>query len=229
MTACRWARAPACTSRSGRGWSRGMGRRRATLPPSWPIHFVHGQDTPRALQYLQQAAQNARRRHAHHEVLAHCTSGLALLAALPETPERTRHELALQVLLAPALVATQGYAAPDVERTYTPGARPLSGPGRSPGAVRRPVRASRLAWRPWAVSDRPRIGGTVTPHGPAAARSGVAAGSAHRAGQPPGDPRRAGGGLRPPGNRAHALQPVPSTAPMSTAMARTQPSSAGTF
>ena len=97
----------------------GYGAQARDLAAELAMHFVHGQDTPRALQYLQQAAQHARRRHAHHEVLAHGTRGLALLATLPETPARTRHELALQVLLAPALVATQGYATPDVERTYS--------------------------------------------------------------------------------------------------------------
>jgi adenylate cyclase len=43
---------------------------------------------------------------------------LELLATLPETPERTRHELALQAILGPTLIATQGYTSPDVERTY---------------------------------------------------------------------------------------------------------------
>src|SRR4030095_15982359 len=37
----------------------------------------------------------------------------------PRPPERTRHELALQALLGPALMVIQGFTAPDVERTYT--------------------------------------------------------------------------------------------------------------
>ena len=119
MTACRWGLAPACTSRSGCGWSRGMGSRSATWPPSWRCTSSAGGISTGPYRYLQQAAENARRRHAHREVMAHCTRGLALLATLPETPERTRHELALQAILGPALVATQGYAAPDVERTYS--------------------------------------------------------------------------------------------------------------
>jgi predicted ATPase/DNA-binding winged helix-turn-helix (wHTH) protein len=81
-------------------------------------HFVRGRDTHRAVRYLQQAAENAQRRHAYREVMAHCTTGLELLAAQPETPERTRHELALQAILGPTLITTQGYSAPDVERTY---------------------------------------------------------------------------------------------------------------
>jgi DNA-binding winged helix-turn-helix (wHTH) protein/predicted ATPase len=97
----------------------GYGTQACDIAAELAVHFAQGRDVPRAVQYLHQAAQNARRRHAHHEVIAHGTRGVALLATLPETPDRTRHELALQVLLAPALVATQGYATPDVERTYT--------------------------------------------------------------------------------------------------------------
>ena len=96
----------------------GYGEQARDIAAELAEHFVRGQDTPRAVRYLQQAAENARRRHAHREVMAHCTTGLALLTALPETPDRTRHELALQAILGPALIATQGYAAPDVERTY---------------------------------------------------------------------------------------------------------------
>ena len=95
-----------------------MGSRPATWPPSWRSTSCAGGIPTGPYEYLQQAAENARRRHAHREVMAHCTTGLELLAALPETPERTRHELALQAILGPTLVATQGYAAPDVERTY---------------------------------------------------------------------------------------------------------------
>jgi DNA-binding winged helix-turn-helix (wHTH) protein/predicted ATPase len=96
----------------------GYGEQARTIAAELAMHFVHGRDTHRAIRYLQQAAENARQRHAHREVMEHCTTGLALLTALLETPERTRHELALQALLGPTLVATQGYAAPDVERTY---------------------------------------------------------------------------------------------------------------
>jgi predicted ATPase len=96
----------------------GYGEQARDIAAELAEHFVRGRDHHRAIRYLQQAAENARRRHAHREVMAHCRTGLELLAALPETPERTRHELALQAILGPTLVATQGYTAPDVERTY---------------------------------------------------------------------------------------------------------------
>jgi adenylate cyclase len=97
----------------------GYGEQAGAIAAELAMHFVQGRDTPRAVRYLRQAADNARRRHAHREVLAHCGTGLALLAALPETPERIRHELALQAILGPALTVIQGFAAPEVERTYT--------------------------------------------------------------------------------------------------------------
>ena len=52
------------------------------------------------------------------EAIAHFTEGLALLQELPNTPERPQQELLLQTSLGPALMATKGFAAPEVERTY---------------------------------------------------------------------------------------------------------------
>ncbi len=81
-------------------------------------HFVRGRDTVRAVKYLYYAGEQARQRSAHQEALQHLTQGLALLAALPETPARVQQELDLQLALGPALIATKGYAAPEVEQTY---------------------------------------------------------------------------------------------------------------
>ena len=41
-----------------------------------------------------------------------------MLKTLPDTPERTQQELVLQTTLGPALMATKGYAAPEVEHAY---------------------------------------------------------------------------------------------------------------
>src|SRR5215813_368797 len=82
------------------------------------VHFEHGHDVRRAVQYWQQAAANAARRSGHHEVISTLARALALLTQWPDTLERTHQELALLTALGPALIATQGYAAPDVEETY---------------------------------------------------------------------------------------------------------------
>jgi predicted ATPase len=55
---------------------------------------------------------------AHREAAGLARRGLALAARLPDTPARTRQELALLLALGVALVATQGFAAPEVEQTY---------------------------------------------------------------------------------------------------------------
>jgi DNA-binding winged helix-turn-helix (wHTH) protein/predicted ATPase len=81
-------------------------------------HFERGQDARRAVHYLHQAAENAAQRYAPHEVTTILTRALARLRELPETPERTQQELDIHVLLGPALMATKGYATPEVEQTY---------------------------------------------------------------------------------------------------------------
>jgi predicted ATPase len=78
-------------------------------------HFVRGRDPARAVQYLQYAGEQAAQRSEYVEAIAHLTQGLALLETLPESPARLRHELVLQTLLGPALMAARGYSAPEVE------------------------------------------------------------------------------------------------------------------
>ena len=50
--------------------------------------------------------------------MRHLTIGLALLATLPETPQRDQQEINLQIALGPALVAAKGRAALEVEQVY---------------------------------------------------------------------------------------------------------------
>jgi predicted ATPase len=73
------------------------------------VHFGRGRDTQRAVQYLGQAGENAARKSAHREVIAHLTKGIDLLKTLPDTPERARQELPLQLALGGPLIATTGY------------------------------------------------------------------------------------------------------------------------
>jgi hypothetical protein len=71
------------------------------------------------VEYLQQVGENAARSNADSEAIAALKKGLQLLATLPESPERTRQELALQLALADLLRATKGLWAPDVGDFYT--------------------------------------------------------------------------------------------------------------
>ena len=77
-----------------------------------------GGGTIRAVRYRRQAADNALQRCAYREAVEHLTTALTILASLPETPDRERAELALLTTLGPALIATRGHAAPDVEHVY---------------------------------------------------------------------------------------------------------------
>jgi DNA-binding winged helix-turn-helix (wHTH) protein/tetratricopeptide (TPR) repeat protein len=81
-------------------------------------HFARGQDPQRAVRYLLRAAETATQRYAAREVIALATRALALLGQLPETPARAQHELDLHMILGPALIATKGQNAPEVEQTY---------------------------------------------------------------------------------------------------------------
>jgi predicted ATPase len=83
------------------------------------MHFERGRDSQRAVQYLQQAGQRSMERSAYAEAVAHFTRGLELLPTLPDTPERSQQELMLHIALGASLIATKGYAAPEVEQIYT--------------------------------------------------------------------------------------------------------------
>jgi DNA-binding winged helix-turn-helix (wHTH) protein/predicted ATPase len=97
----------------------GYGAQAQEVAAELAMHFERGHDLARAVQYRQQAAAQAVGRYAYAEAIAHLTRGLALLQTLPESPARTRQELEMVMALGPAFVATKGYAAPEVEHTYT--------------------------------------------------------------------------------------------------------------
>ncbi|MGT2460346.1 AAA family ATPase (plasmid) [Cupriavidus basilensis] len=82
-------------------------------------HFSRSGNAPKAVEYLHCAGRQAVQRSANAEAVAHLTTALDLLKTLPDGPERARQELALQITVGPALMATHGLAAPEVEATYT--------------------------------------------------------------------------------------------------------------
>jgi predicted ATPase len=75
-------------------------------------------DYARAAPYLRKAGENAMRKHAPREAVEYLRKGLRLLLMLPDSRARAREELLLQMALGPALMATQGYAAREVEQAY---------------------------------------------------------------------------------------------------------------
>ena len=82
------------------------------------MHFERGSDYKHAAKYFQQAADNETRRFAYTEAVLLSRRGLQLVAKLPDTPERAQLELSLQITLGVPLIATEGYAAPEVGAVY---------------------------------------------------------------------------------------------------------------
>jgi predicted ATPase len=80
--------------------------------------FEAARDAARAIEYFLLAARNAVQVFAHQEAVGLARRGLALLDRLPDAPARAQQELALLMALGVSLVATEGFASPDVEQTY---------------------------------------------------------------------------------------------------------------
>jgi TOMM system kinase/cyclase fusion protein len=89
-----------------------------TQPELLAQHYTEAGVIAQAIPYWQRAGQRAIERSAHLEAIAHLSKGLEVLGTLLDNPERARQELELQTTLGPALIATKGYAAPEVEKVY---------------------------------------------------------------------------------------------------------------
>ncbi len=83
------------------------------------MHFDRAANHKQAVKYLQQAAENDIRRFAYREAVTLSRRGLELVKRMPDTAERARQELGLHVTLGVPLIATEGYAAPEVGSSYT--------------------------------------------------------------------------------------------------------------
>ncbi len=90
-----------------------------TQPELIAHHLTEAGQTDAAIPYWQQAGQRALERSANVEAVAHLNKGLALNSALPESEANLQRELSLLMTLAPALMATSGYAHPEVAKTFT--------------------------------------------------------------------------------------------------------------
>jgi predicted ATPase len=95
------------------------GQRSREIAAELAAHFERGREYRKAIQYLQQAGENAAQRSAYQEATSHLTKGLELLKILPDTPERVQQELTLQLALGAALIPGKGYTASEVEKTAT--------------------------------------------------------------------------------------------------------------
>ena len=91
----------------------------AAEPEILAHHYTEAGCHAQAVDYWQQAGTRALQRSANVEAIAHVQRGLELLTTLPDTPQRTQHELDFLTTLGPALMSTKGYAAPEVVQAYT--------------------------------------------------------------------------------------------------------------
>jgi class 3 adenylate cyclase/predicted ATPase len=82
-------------------------------------HYTEAGLIAQAVDYWQKAGQSAAQRSAYVEAIAHLRQGLALLETLPETPQRLQREVDMHIALGVSLIATKGWAAPEVRETYT--------------------------------------------------------------------------------------------------------------
>jgi class 3 adenylate cyclase/tetratricopeptide (TPR) repeat protein len=77
-------------------------------------HYTSGGEIDPALAYWNLAGMRARERSANQEAIMHGRRAIELIESSPRTRERDRQELFAQASLGMALVATRGFAAPEV-------------------------------------------------------------------------------------------------------------------
>jgi class 3 adenylate cyclase/predicted ATPase len=90
----------------------------AAQPELLGHHYAAAELVEDAVACYQRAGERALEGSAHAEAAAAFTRALELLGRLPDDAGRSRRELSLSTELGVALMASKGYAAPDVERVY---------------------------------------------------------------------------------------------------------------
>lgn len=81
-------------------------------------HYTEAGLNEQAVGYYHQAGKRATQRSAHVEAINHLTKGLEVLMTLPDTVERARQELDMQITFGPMLMAVKGQSSPDTKRAY---------------------------------------------------------------------------------------------------------------
>lgn len=90
-----------------------------TRPEYLAFHYAEGGDLDAAVDWWVRAGKQALMLSANIEAIAHLENALNCLGRLPDTARNRQRELHIQTSLGPAYCATLGYAAPQVERTYS--------------------------------------------------------------------------------------------------------------
>jgi class 3 adenylate cyclase len=96
----------------------GMPERVEREPELLAYHYAEAGQPDTAAGYWLAAGRLAARRSANSEAVAHLRRGIAAVRGLPETVERNRLELALQLALGPALVSSRGFGDAEASTGY---------------------------------------------------------------------------------------------------------------
>jgi class 3 adenylate cyclase/predicted ATPase len=91
---------------------------KVTEPEVLAHHLTAAGLADAAISAWRAAGELSMRRMALSEAISNLTRGLQVISTLPPSSERDAGELELRALLGPALIATKGFAAPEVEQTY---------------------------------------------------------------------------------------------------------------
>jgi class 3 adenylate cyclase/predicted ATPase len=91
---------------------------RGTPPELLAHHSEEAAELEKAASHWLEAGRRALRRSDNIEAITHLTKGLGALTALPESNDRRRSELKLQLALGPTLSATRGWSSAEAENAY---------------------------------------------------------------------------------------------------------------
>jgi predicted ATPase len=81
-------------------------------------HYGRSENTPKAVEYLRLAGEQAVARSAYGEAIGQLSRAVQLVKALPETPENDELELPLQITLGQALAVSEGFGSVEAEKAY---------------------------------------------------------------------------------------------------------------
>lgn len=90
----------------------------AQQPELLAQHLARAGEAGRAIGLWLEAARRMLAHGTVAEAVRQLQKGVALVAALPDTPERQRQELDLQIALGGALIAAQGYTAAETDKAF---------------------------------------------------------------------------------------------------------------
>ena len=90
----------------------------STIASELAFLFQAARDWPRAAEHFLTAARNAARIFANQEAIALCRRGLEMNKRVPDSADRARQELRLQMTLGPSLMTVKGFGATETVRAH---------------------------------------------------------------------------------------------------------------